>query len=577
VSCEGILSSTTHFIKLSKGMHMKKFAPSVSVKWRLIGFVCLLFILIIGAVLGGLEGMRSTNQSLSDVYEYQVLPIEELREIDNIFQTGIINTVDKALFEQISWEEAHKTIKESKDTLDTKWANLYNTGKTDRAAKRNIWVSPSRNLIQKTDEATAKLIQYFDKADIDSLDVFTDDVLYPLAVEYRKTIGFLIHDRLMAVKNTYQSSQETFESAQKALIITVLIGLLISVIASYILIQSINTPLKKIVEALKQVVEGDLTQHLDFDRQDEFGLLIKGFNRMVTYLRDLVGQIQRSGIQVTSSITELAATNKQQEVTANEHAATANEIAASTAEIATTGAHLLTTMKKVNTLTKNAAFAAEEGQEGLAGIDATMVKMEEATVGIVTKLQILNEKASNIADVVKTINKVADQTNLLSLNAAIEAEKAGEYGSGFAVVATEIRRLADQTAVATFDIEKMVKEVQSAISAAVMGIDKFAEDANTSVKNVRVIGEQLSGVIEQVEIITPQIESLTEGIDGQTQGAHQISDAVSHLNEAAQQTAESLTQTSASISQLHRAALGLQESAARFKVEKDYEDAAPPL
>ena len=178
---------------------------------------------------------------------------------------------------------------------------------------------------------------------------------------------------------------------------------------------------------------------------------------------------------------------------------------------------------------------------------------------------------------VKTINKVADQTNLLSLNAAIEAEKAGEYGSGFAVVATEIRRLADQTGVATFDIAQMVKEVQSAISAAVMGIDKFAEDAHSSVKEVRIISEQLSGVIEQVEIIKPQVENLTEGIDAQSQGAKQISEAINQLNDAAQQTAESLTQTSDTISQLHNAALGLQESAALFKVEADYDYASPPV
>jgi methyl-accepting chemotaxis protein WspA len=328
---------------------------------------------------------------------------------------------------------------------------------------------------------------------------------------------------------------------------------------------------------MKQIIKGDLTQHLEYGMHDEFGLLIKGFNQMATYLRDLVAQIQQSGIQVTSSITELAATNKQQEVTANEHAATTSEIAASSTEIAATGSHLLGTMKKLNSLTKNAAFAAEEGQDGLKNIDATMVKMEEATWTIVTKLQILNDKASNIADVVKTINKVADQTNLLSLNAAIEAEKAGEYGSGFAVVATEIRRLADQTAVATFDIAQMVKEVQAAISAAVMGIDKFAEDAHASVQDVSLTSEQLTGVIEQVEVIKPQVETLTEGIEAQTHGANQISDAIGQLNEAAQQTAESITQTSSSISQLHNAALGLQEGAARFKVESDDEDAAAPV
>jgi len=556
---------------------MKNFARNLTVKWRLIGFVCFLLLLIIGAGLGGLQGMRSVNQSLFDVYTHQVLPFEKLREIDQIFQSGIVNTVDKTLFGQISWTEGLESVKESKELLDTKWSELFLLKNQQADPQGNSWLTPGKGLLERTDTAVKRLVSLLENNDSDSLDSFTDETLYPLVEVHRETVNSLISDRLQAVKKTYETSQERYEFSKKIFLITILIGIAISIIASYLLFTSIDVPLHKIIDAMKLVIKGDLTQRLEFGKHDEFGLLIKGFNQMVNYLRDLVGQIQQSGIQVTSSITELAATNKQQEVTANEHAATSSEIAASTTEIAATGAHLLITMKKVNSLTQNAAFAAQEGNEGLKGIDATMVKMEEATGSIVTKLQVLNDKASNIAGVVKTINKVADQTNLLSLNAAIEAEKAGEYGSGFAVVATEIRRLADQTAVATFDIAQMVKDVQSAISAAVMGIDKFAEDAHSSVKDVNLISEQLAGVIEQVEVIKPQVETLTEGIEAQTLGANQISEAIAQLNEAAQHTAESLTQTSASISQLHQAALGLQEGAARFKVEADYEDAAPSV
>jgi methyl-accepting chemotaxis protein WspA len=556
---------------------MKKFARNLSVKLRLAGFVIFLLLLIVGAGLGGLDGMKASNKSLSDVYEHEVLPLEQLREIDSLFQIGIVATVDKALFEQISWNEAIQLIKSTKQELDKKWAYLFKIGEAHTGGHGNDWLDPSKELIAATEENVNKLILYLEKIDIDNLDIFTDEKLYPLGEEYRRVINLLVKNRLAAVKMEYEKAQARYDLFKNSFLVTMFFGVIISIIASYLLIRSIDVPLKKIINAMKQVIKGDLTQHLDFGRHDEFGLLIKGFNQMVDYLRDLVGQIQRSGIQVTSSITELAATNKQQEVTANEHAATTSEIAASTTQIAATGAHLLSTMKKVNSLTKNAAFAAEEGQEGLKDIDSTMVKMEEATGSIVNKLQILNDKASNIANVVKTINKVADQTNLLSLNAAIEAEKAGEYGSGFAVVATEIRRLADQTAVATFDIAQMVKEVQSAISAAVMGIDKFAEDAHSSVGNVKTINEQLSGVIEQVEVLNPQVVTLTEGIEAQTQGSKQISDAIVQLNEAAQQTAESLSQTSTSISQLHQAALGLQDGAARFKVDTDEEDVIAPV
>ena len=134
---------------------------------------------------------------------------------------------------------------------------------------------------------------------------------------------------------------------------------------------------------------------------------------------------------------------------------------------------------------------AGSGQAGLARMEETMRQVMEAAGSINAKLAVLNEKAGNINQVVTTITKVADQTNLLSLNAAIEAEKAGEYGRGFAVVATEIRRLADQTAVATYDIEQMVKEMQSAVSAGVMGMDKFSEEVRRGMQEVQQVGGQL--------------------------------------------------------------------------------------
>jgi len=205
-------------------------------------------------------------------------------------------------------------------------------------------------------------------------------------------------------------------------------------------------------------------------------------------------------------------------------------------------------------------------EQGLRAIDAIMVKMEESTRAIVDKLSVLNDKAANVAMVVKTINKVADQTNLLSLNAAIEAEKAGEHGAGFAVVATEIRRLADQTSVATLDIEQMVQDVQAAVSASVMGIDKFAEDVRRSIAEIHDSGSKLAHVIEQVEVLMPQVEAMNEGVEAQSMGARQISDAISQLNEAAQQTAESLAQHSAVIAQLQEAARGLQNAISRFTI-----------
>ena len=196
-----------------------------------------------------------------------------------------------------------------------------------------------------------------------------------------------------------------------------------------------------------------------------------------------------------------------------------------------------------------------------------MRRVMDAAGSINAKLAVLNEKAGNISQVVTTITKVADQTNLLSLNAAIEAEKAGEYGRGFAVVATEIRRLADQTAVATYDIEQMVKEIQSAVAAGVMGMDKFSEEVRRGMQDVQQVGGQLSQVIQQVQALAPRVESVNEGMQAQATGAEQITQALTQLSEAAQQTVDSLRQSSQAIDELNQVAIGLRSGVSRFTLQ----------
>ena len=163
-----------------------------------------------------------------------------------------------------------------------------------------------------------------------------------------------------------------------------------------------------------------------------------------------------------------------------------------------------------------------------------MRQLADSTGSIGSKLSVISERAANINLVVTTITKVADQTNLLSINAAIEAEKAGEYGLGFLVVAREIRRLADQTAVATLDIERMVKEMQYSVSAGVMEMDKFSDQVRQGVGEVGQIGDQLGQIIAAVQGLTERFDQVTEGMRVQSQGAEQIREAIVRLSEGAE-------------------------------------------
>jgi methyl-accepting chemotaxis protein WspA len=353
-------------------------------------------------------------------------------------------------------------------------------------------------------------------------------------------------------------------AAQRAIIVSFAVGLMLSVACIYYLLHSINRPLGGLVNAMGRMRQGDFTHRIN--RQDEFGALGQSFNGMAEDLASLFGEVQKSGIRVTTSVTEIAATAREQQATANEIAVTTTEIGATSREISATSRELVRTMREVSAVGEQTAALAGDGQTGLTRMGETMQRVVDAAGSINTKLGVLNEKAGNINQMVITITKVADQTNLLSLNAAIEAEKAGEYGRGFAVVASEIRRLADQTAVATYDIEQMVKEIHTAVSAGVMGMDKFSEEVRRGMLEIQQVGGQLTQIIHQVQALAPRFEAVNEGMQAQATGAEQISEALSQLGTAARQTVESQAQSSRAIEDLNQVSSGLRSGVSRFKL-----------
>ncbi|MCY1327574.1 Methyl-accepting chemotaxis protein (MCP) signaling domain protein [compost metagenome] len=393
-----------------------------------------------------------------------------------------------------------------------------------------------------------------------------DDQLQPGWEDGRRTLNELIALNKRIADGAAARILDEVRLAELTMLSSLLLAMAAAAFLGLLLMRAITAPVGKVVDVLGVMGGGDLTARLALERKDEFGVIEAGFNGMAEEFKGLVAQAQRSAIQVTTSVTEIAATSKQQQVTASETAATTTEIGATSQEIAATCRDLVRTMNEVSSAAEQTSVFAGSGQLGLARMEQTMRQVMGAAELVNAKLAILNERAGNINQVVTTIVKVADQTNLLSLNAAIEAEKAGEYGRGFAVVATEVRRLADQTAVATYDIEQMVREIQSAVSAGVMGMDKFSEEVRRGIAEVGQVGEQLSQIIQQVQALAPRVQMVNEGMQAQATGAEQINQALVQLGEATGQTVESLRQTSYAIDELNLVANGLRNGVSRFKV-----------
>ena len=354
--------------------------------------------------------------------------------------------------------------------------------------------------------------------------------------------------------------------ARNGILAAFVLALGAALVAGYLLMRAIAVPLAEMVTAVGKVGQGDLSGRLPPGRQDEFGTLAAGFNGMLDALSDLVGQVQTSGMQVNTSVNEIAGAAREHQATSTEIAATTTEIGATSKEISATSHELARTAGEVAVMADQSAALAGSAQGGLAQMEQAMRQIMEASSSINARLGVLNEKAGSINQVVTTITKVADQTNLLSLNASIEAEKAGEYGKGFSVVATEIRRLADQTAVATLDIEQTVKEMQSAVAAGVMSMDKFSEEVRSAVQEVQQIGGQLTQVIQQVQALAPRIDAVKDGMNAQATGAEQITQALGQLSEASQQTVESLRQSALAIERLNDVSGTLKSGISRFKL-----------
>ena len=317
----------------------------------------------------------------------------------------------------------------------------------------------------------------------------------------------------------------------------------------------------------EKISAGDLTTRLDLgERQDDLNRLLRAFDTMTERLSQLIGQIQASGIQVTSSTTQLASASHQLEATLSEQVASTHEINATTQQIAATSEELSHQVEQVADRVSATATTASQSQQELSQMEQTVRQLVIATDSISNRLGLISDRANTINSVISTITKVADQTNLLSLNAAIEAEKAGEYGAGFGVVAREIRRLADQTAVATLEIEDMVKDMQSTVASGVMEVDKFSQEVNLGLDSIEGITQQITQVIEQVTALDPQFTAINQSTEAQSEGAQQISAAMGQLNDTSQQTAQSMQENSRAIADLNQVVQGFQQEIACFKV-----------
>lgn len=267
-------------------------------------------------------------------------------------------------------------------------------------------------------------------------------------------------------------------------------------------------------------------------------------------LKLFISEANQVVIKITLSTTQIANASKQLEGIVTAQAASTTEVKSTAQEIADTSGKLVKKVENIVQKVQGTAKLSSNSQTSLMEMSIAMSQLAQSTTLISARLGIMVEKANNINSVVTIIANLADVMQLISLNASIEAEKAGQNGLGFSVVAKEITRIAAKMGFASVEIQLMVKEIQSSVSDGVIEMRKFSKEVSNHLEQVGQIAGEVTLVIEQVQNITPSFEEVSDSMKQQFEGARQISLSIAHLSESSKQIVQSLTETNQVLDQL---------------------------
>lgn len=368
------------------------------------------------------------------------------------------------------------------------------------------------------------------------------------------------------------SQSEILSTARQSMYYAIVTGIVGLILVLILIVLFSNRLSKRIVSAnalAQRVAMGDLTSRLPApNTTDETGQLQEAINSMVKSLNHLLLQVKQATVQLVTTATSITKTAKQQEDTIHDFSDSTKQIATAVEQITVTSKDLYGTMSDVSDSASETAQLAESGREQLSQMSDSMTDLSQSTSAISERLGVIKDKTRNINQVITTITKISEQTNILSLNAAIEAEKAGEYGLGFSVVAREIRRLAKETAQATLDIHGIVKEMQDSVESGVTEMNAFTEKVSSDVDEVNGLSGSLAKIINQVQELTPRFDSVKVGMESQNVGAEQISEAMEQLKEGVERTTDSLEKFDSATKALNQSVAGLRGEVSRFSIKE---------
>jgi len=532
----------------------------------LVGFVSVALIAVVIGVVG-IMNIRKIDAADTLLYEKMTLPLAYIGEASVKFQRIRVNlrdmieahdaaTVDKD-YEVVKklQEEIHAVEEKYKETILTEAGReafaKYEAGLEDYAkCFEDIY-----QLSRANDDERA----------IEEMAAYKEKALY-----VQEELDALTLNKENLAKETADNNTKTANAATLLVIIFTVVGGILAIGLGLFISRQIVNPINAVVNMIKDIAqgEGDLTKRIDVTSEDEVGALGNWFNTFVDKVHDIIAQVASTTAQVSSASQQLSATSEEMASGAEEQTSQTSQVATSVEEMSATVQQVAKNANVAATSAKDSGNTAKKGGEIVQETVNGMNRINGAVSELQTVIKALSQGSEKIGNIIGVIDDVADQTNLLALNAAIEAARAGEQGRGFAVVADEVRKLAERTTTSTKEIAEMVKVIQEDTGKAVSSMETGSKEVASGVKLAEQAGVSLKEIVAGVQSMQDMIQQIATAAEEQSAAAEEISSNVESIASVAKQRAAGTQQAASAAQDLSQLSEGLQNLVNQFKLKE---------
>ena len=368
----------------------------------------------------------------------------------------------------------------------------------------------------------------------------------------------------------YRIPAEIFYATQiKNMLESLIVGAILTFAAILLSMFTVNRSLQKLVTFQKMMIDAssnnDLTVRIPVETNDELGKIAESMNQFISKVQEIVIAVRNSTIEVASSNNELAATMEELSTTFDSQAEQVENMVHSMGQVGDVFKNTSMALSENMTSLENTASMSKEETQKLATVAKDMAEIETDTVTLSNSIDSLTESSSQIGEIINVINDIADQTNLLALNAAIEAARAGEAGRGFAVVADEVRKLAERTTKATGEIAGIINTLQQESESAGVAMKHSSESVKVGAGNIGEVTEEIKKVTVEVDNLYTQMKPVARSVDEQQETVQTVVDHAQVIAAGIEESNAAVSEVNRTVSHLQQRTEGLKRLIEQFK------------